>query len=174
LLLAGAFWLFLAPPKIGGRSSYVITSGISMEPSFHAGDLAITRPAARYRVGEIAAYHSTLLHVVVLHRIIAIHGDRYVFKGDNNNFIDPTRPTRSQLIGALWVHIPHGGVALHWLHSPITAAVLCGLVALLLVGTGETKRRRSRRGKRGHGSARLRASPMTSPGRGAPVGVSVR
>ncbi|HEY1569133.1 MAG TPA: signal peptidase I [Solirubrobacteraceae bacterium] len=171
MLLAGAFWLFLAPPKIGGRSSYVITSGISMEPSFHAGDLAIIRPAARYRVGEIAAYHSTLLHVVVLHRIIAIHGDRYVFKGDNNHFIDPTHPTRSQLIGALWVHIPHGGVALHWLHSPITAAVLCGLVALLLVGTGETKRRRSRRGKRGHGSDRLRASPMTSLGRGAPVGV---
>jgi signal peptidase I len=174
LLLAGAFWLFLAPPKIGGRSDYVITSGISMEPSFHAGDLAIVRPAAHYRVGEIAAYHSTLLHVVVLHRIIAIHGGRYLFKGDNNHFIDPTRPTRSQLIGALWVHIPHGGVALHWVHSPITAAVLCGFVALLLVGAGETKRRRSRRGTRGHGSARQGGTRVTSPPRGAALGVSVR
>ena len=114
VLFAGAFWLFLAPPKIGGRTTYVVTSGNSMEPSFHTGDLALLRPIAHYRVGEIVAYHSTLLHVVVLHRIIAIHGGRYVFKGDHNNFIDPTRPTRSELIGALWVHIPRGGVVFHW------------------------------------------------------------
>jgi signal peptidase I len=174
LLFAGVFWLFLAPPKIGGQTRYVITSGTSMEPSFHTGDLAIVRPAGHYRVGEIVAYHSTLLHVTVLHRIIAIHGDRYVFKGDNNHFVDPTHPTHSELLGALWVHVPHGGVVLRLLHSPITAAVLCGLAALLLVGTGETKRRRSRRGKHGHGSARQGASPVTSPDRGAPWGISVR
>ena len=174
LLLAGAFWLFLAPPKIGGRTSYVITSGISMEPHFHTGDLAIVRPAEHYRVGDVVAYHSSLLHVVVLHRIIAIHGGHYVFKGDNNNFVDPTHPTRSELIGALWVHIPHGAVVFRWLHSPVTAAVLCGLVALLLIGTGETKRRRSRRRSHGHASARQGVPPVTSPARGAPVGVSVR
>jgi signal peptidase I len=174
LLLAGAFWLFLAPPKIGGRSSYVITSGVSMEPHFHTGDLAVVRPADHYRVGDVVAYHSSLLHVVVLHRIIAIHGGHYVFKGDNNNFVDPTHPARSQLVGALWVHIPHGGVVMHWLHSPVTAAMLCGLVALLLIGTGETKRRRSRRGNRGHASARQGVSPVTPPERSAPVGVSVR
>lgn len=174
LLTAGAFWLFLAPPKIGGQATYVVTSGISMEPSFHTGDLAIVRPAAHYRVGEVVAYHSSLLHVTVLHRIIAIREGRYFFKGDNNNFVDPTHPTRSALVGALWVHVPHGGVVLHWLHSPVTAAVLCGFVALLLFGTGETKRRRSRRGTRGHGSARQGRSPVTSPGHGAALGVSVR
>ncbi len=174
LLLAGAFWLFLAPPKIGGRSTYVVTSGISMEPSFHTGDLAIVRPAGHYPVGEVVAYHSSLLHVVVLHRIIGIQDGHYVFKGDHNHFTDPTRPTRSALIGALWVHIPNGGVVIRALHSPITAAVLCGLVALLLVGTGETKRRRSRRGNRGNGSSRQGASPVTLSDRGAALGISVR
>jgi signal peptidase I len=174
LLAAGAFWLFLAPPKIGGRATYVVTSGISMEPSFHSGDLAIVRPADHYRVGEIVAYHSSLLHVVVLHRIIAIHGNSYVFKGDNNHFIDPTHPTRSQLVGALWVHIPHGGVVFNALHSPITAAVLCGFVALLIVGTGESKRRRRRRGSRGSGSPRQGAAPVTSSDRHVPLGISVR
>ena len=174
LLLAGAFWLFLAPTKIGGRSTYVITSGTSMEPTFHTGDLAVVRPVDHYRVGEIVAYHSTLLHVVVLHRIIAIHGGRYVFKGDHNNFVDPTRPTRVQLVGALWVHIPHGGVMFRALHAPVTAAVLCGFVALLLLGTGETKRRRDRRGNRGNRSARQGAAPVTSADRGAPLGISVR
>jgi signal peptidase I len=174
LLLAGAFWLFLAPPKIGGRTTYVITSGISMEPSFHSGDLAIVRPADDYRVGDIVAYHSSLLHVVVLHRIIAIHGGRYVFKGDHNHFIDPTRPTRSQLVGTLWLHIPRGGVVFSALHSPITAAALCAFVALLLVGTGETKRRRSRRRNRGHGTVRKGSGPVTPRDRGLPLGVSVR
>jgi signal peptidase I len=174
LLVAGAFWLFLAPPKIGGRTTYVITSGISMEPSFHTGDLAIVRPADHYRVGDVVAYHSSLLHVVVLHRIIAIQDNRYVFKGDHNNFIDPTRPTRSALIGALWVHIPHGGSVFAVLHSPVTAGVLCGLAALLLLGTGETKRRRRRRGNRGNGSARQGAALVTSPERGVSLGVSVR
>jgi len=174
LLAAGAFWLFLAPPKIGGRSTYVITSGISMEPSFHTGDLAIVRPVEHYHVGEIVAYHSSLLHVVVLHRIIAIHGGHYTFKGDHNHFIDPTHPTRSDLIGALWVHIAHGGTVFRTLHSPVLGGVLCGFIALLLVGTGETKRRRRRRGNRGNASARKGPSLVTSPDRGAPLGMSVR
>jgi signal peptidase I len=174
LLLAGAFWLWLAPPKIGGRSTYVITSGISMEPSFRTGDLAIVRPASHYRVGEVVAYHSTLLHVMVLHRIIAVHGGRYTFKGDHNHFIDPTHPTRTELVGALWIHVPGGGAIFSWLHSPVVAAVLCGFVALLFVGTGETKRRRRRRGNRGHGPARQGALPMTPLAPGASLGVSLR
>ncbi len=145
-----------------------------MEPSFHTGDLAIVRPRSHYRVGEVVAYHSTLLHVVVLHRIIAVHGGHYTFKGDNNHFIDPTHPTRAQLVGALWIHVPRGGVIFSWLHSPVTAGVLCAFVALLFVGTGETKRRRRRRGNRGHGPARRGAPTMTPPARSASLGVSLR
>ncbi|HEY6523375.1 MAG TPA: signal peptidase I [Solirubrobacteraceae bacterium] len=174
LLFAIVGWVYLAPPQLGGSTNYVITHGTSMEPTFHAGDLGLVRPADHYRVGEIVAYHSTLLRVVVLHRIIAIDGGHYVFKGDNNNFVDPTRPTRSELLGALWIHVPNGGAILRWLHSPVTAAVLCGFVALLLVGTGETKRRRKRRGNRGNGSALQGPSAVTSSDRGAPLGVSVR
>ena len=32
-----------------------------------------------------------------------------MFKGDNNNFLDPTHPGRSELVGKLWVRVPHGG-----------------------------------------------------------------
>ena len=64
----------------------------------------MVRPADDYKVGDIVAYRSTMLHVVVLHRIIAIKGDRYVFKGDNNDFVDPdaARPRRCgrQAVGA--------------------------------------------------------------------------
>src|SRR6478609_8281706 len=101
-----------------------------MEPRFHTGDLAIVRPAATYRVGEIVAYHSTLLHLTVLHRIIGRHGNRYVFKGDNNSFIDPGYPTRAELLGKLWIHVRHGGVVLRRLHTPWFAAVLCAVLGI--------------------------------------------
>jgi len=104
-----------------------------MEPSFKTGDLAIVKPAGQYRVGDIVAYHSSLLHIVVLHRIHAIHDGRYTFKGDNNSFLDPVHPTRSALIGKLWLHFPHGGVFLTALHTPITAGVLIGVAGLLLL-----------------------------------------
>jgi len=166
VLFAIAGWLYFAPSQIGGSTTYVITSGVSMEPRFHSGDLALVRPASQYRVGDIVAYRSSLLHVTVLHRILAIHGGRYVFKGDNNNFIDPVRATRSELIGALWLHIPHGGVVLKLVHTPLVAALLIGVVGVLcLIGAQETRRRRRRRrgGASGGTAARLPTVSVSGP-----------
>ena len=53
VVLAVAAWLMLAPTQIGGETGYVTTSGISMAPRFHSGDLAIVRPKAQYRVGDV-------------------------------------------------------------------------------------------------------------------------
>lgn len=152
VLVALAWWYF-APTKIGGSTRYVATSGTSMEPMFHTGDLAIVRPADHYRVGDVVAYWNTLLHTVALHRIIAIHGDRYTFKGDNNKFIDPVRPTHSQLLGKLWIHVPRGGMWITLLHSPAVAGVVCALLGVFLVfGFREERRRRKRRRNGAHGS----------------------
>ena len=134
-----------------------------MEPRFHTGDLAIVRPAANYRVGEIVAYWSTLLHTVVLHRIIARDGNSYVFKGDNNHFIDPVRPTRSELLGKLWMHVPHLGRVLQMLHTRVAAALLCAVVGLLtLFGVKETGRRRRRRRKGADGIGSLGKIPIVN------------
>ncbi len=85
-------WIQLAPHQLGGRSDYVVTSGISMEPRFHTGDLAIVREQSSYHVGEIVAYHSTMLHTTILHRIVKIQDGHYSFKGDNNGYVDPEQP----------------------------------------------------------------------------------
>lgn len=162
LTFVGAAWLLFAPPLIGGRTTYVVTHGVSMEPTFHSGDLALVRPASSYKVGEVVAYHSSLLHIVVLHRIIAIHNGRYTFKGDNNSFVDPVHPTRAQLVGALWMHVPGGGRILGYLHSPVMMTVLVGtLGALLLWGVGETRGRRDRRKRRTAGRGRQGAGTMS-------------
>jgi len=146
VLLAAAAWLVLAPTSIGGTTDYVTTNGDSMAPRFQTGDLALIRPANHYRVGDVVAYRSALLDAVVLHRLVDRDGDRYVFKGDNNDFLDPTRPDRSELIGRLWLRVPRGGTVLAWLQTPVIAATLTGGAALLLLlGTGSQRRRDRRR-----------------------------
>ena len=146
VVLAVAAWLLLAPTQIGGETSYVRTSGISMQPRFHTGDLAVVRPAQSYKVGDIVAYRSKVLHLVVLHRIIAVKGDGYVTRGDNNDFVDPDHPSRADVLGKLSVRVPHGGWVLALLHTPFMAALFAGVMALLLfVGAKHQRRRRDRR-----------------------------
>jgi len=162
VIVAGLAWFYFGPTTIGGSTRYVVTSGVSMEPRFHTGDLAIVRPVSNYRVGDIVAYWSTLLHTVVLHRIIARDGNRYVFKGDNNHFIDPIRPTRSELLGKLWLHVPHLGRVLDMLHTKVAAGLLCVVVGLLtLFGVKDDRRRRRRRRKGATGSG-LRGIPIVN------------
>jgi signal peptidase I len=157
LLLLAIAWLIAGPAQLGGATTYVTTHGISMQPRLHTGDLALVRPAAQYRVGDIVAYRSSVLRRVVLHRIIGRDGDRYVFKGDNNSFVDPVHPHRDEIIGRLWVRVPRGGAMLSWLRIPAIAALLCGGIGLVALWPVRRRRRRGR--GRGKADARPRGAP---------------
>jgi signal peptidase I len=146
VIALACLWYCFAPVALGGSTTYVVTDGISMQPRFHAGDLVLVRGQSDYRVGQIVAYNSDVFHTVVLHRIIARDGSRYVFKGDNNNFVDFEHPAQSQLIGALWMHIPGAGARLKSVRSPALIALLFTAATLLLAG-GVFVRRRRRRGR---------------------------
>jgi signal peptidase I len=141
----GAGWFFLAPPSIGGQTSYVVTDGISMHPRIHTGDLALVRPAGTYHVGDIAAYRSPSLHLTVLHRIVAISRDGgFRFKGDNNSWIDPGDISRDRIIGKMWVLAPGVGGWLRELRSPGLMTGMAVVAVLLLCGGGAQVRRRRR------------------------------
>jgi signal peptidase I len=145
LIVLACVWFLFAPVALGGSTSYVVTDGVSMEPRFHSGDLALVRGQSSYRVGQIVAYHSNAFHTVVLHRIVGRAGARYVFKGDNNNFLDFEHPARGQLIGALWIHIPGAGSTLESLRSPALVGALVAFGTLLFAGAAFARRRRRRR-----------------------------
>jgi len=143
-LAAAAFvaaWWYVAPPELGGSTSFVTVDGTSMLPALKRSDLVALRPADTYRVGDIVGYRSLFIHRVVLHRIIAIHGGHYVFKGDNNSFVDPDRPTRAQLVGRLWIHVSSAGQLVQQLHRPPVAGALA-VVLVLLAGIGGSPKRR--------------------------------
>jgi signal peptidase I len=168
LVILGTAWFYLAPTQLGGSATYVVTHGISMEPRFHTGDLAIVRSRSSYHVGEVVAYHNHQLHTIVLHRIIGREGDKYLFKGDNNDFVDPERPVASQLIGSLWIHIPGAGVRLQSIRSPAVMGGLIFVGMLLLFGGAFTQRRRERHRQRRAGGS-IDSSPRLPQRPGGPV-----
>ena len=127
--------------KVTDRVFYVITNGVSMEPLYHAGDLIIVTKQDSYRKGDIVAYH--VKDVTVLHRIIG--GDAaggFDIKGDNNQSVDLSRPTSSEILGSAAVHIPQGGV---WLRRAFSMPVLAAVSFSLLFATGKTVHRRRRK-----------------------------
>ncbi|MFI5004477.1 MAG: signal peptidase I [Solirubrobacterales bacterium] len=164
MIVLGSLCFWFAPSQFGGLTTYVVTHGTSMEPRFHTGDLALVRSQSSYRVGEIVAYDNRMLHTVVLHRIIGRHGSRYVFKGDNNNFVDPEHPKASQLVGALWLHIPGVGARLQSIRSPLLVGVLIAVGLLILTGSVYARRSRlRRRERRAEGGAHPPAAHLPRP-----------
>jgi signal peptidase I len=147
-------WVFFAPTKLGGTTTYSITDGISMNPLLYKGDFAVIHSQSNYHVGDVVLYQSQVLHKPVLHRIILIQNGNYFFKGDNNDFVDPGYATRSELIGKLWFHIPHVGAVLGWFGVPAHASLLAAIAAMGVVLTGAKTSKGGRR-RRGRSPPRL-------------------
>lgn len=127
--------------RLTGTVRYMVTDGVSMTPLYHSGDLVVVRPAARYQVGQIVAYRSQLLHSTVLHRLVAVSGGQYTFKGDHNTWLDPEHPTSGQLVGRAWLHIPHGGVLLALHGAPLLVVAAIAFAALTLLKPQRPARR---------------------------------
>jgi signal peptidase I len=161
-------WVFFAPPKLGGSTTYAVTSGISMQPLLHKNDLAFVRAQSSYHVGDVVLYNSQVVNRPVLHRIVLIQNGDYFFKGDNNDFVDPGYATRSELVGALWFRVVGVGSVLTWFGKPVHAAGLAGLATMIIVVTGATTtkgRRRRRKGPKTMASAQRPLNPTSAPTR---------
>ena len=158
-------WFFLAPPQLGGSTSYVVVTGNSMEPLLYADDLVLVRDGAFYEVGDVAAYQSEELDQLVLHRIVESEEGSFVFQGDNNDFLDPERPGDDELEGSLWVTVPKAGAAIRFMQGPIGMAIAAVLV-LALLGVFSVKRSRKRSGR--HSVKRRREAESAPVARSTP------
>src|SRR6266508_6307538 len=150
LILLGAAWVAFAPIQFGGQAAYVIVNGNSMEPLYHRGDLVIIRAQPDYQVGDIVTYRHPQIGPVI-HRIIGRDVERFVFKGDHNNFIDPYRPIRSELIGKAWIFVPSVGNVIEQLRKPLSMAILAAVAGVLIMAPmiiGANQRAPRKRGRR--------------------------
>ena len=131
MVLAGVV-ILVAAAFATGRVGYVVTHGVSMQPTYHAGELVVIEPAGSYHIGDIVAYHGGPNGTTeILHRIIGGNANGFVIKGDNNQSTDLTHPRADQIIGKAVAHIPQiGGL----ISSPIThALVLLALLGLIII-----------------------------------------
>ena len=161
----------LWPAQLGGRTSFLSTIGTSMHPRIHEGDFALIRSGPPYRVGEVVAYRNAELRQIALHRIVDRDGERFVLKGDNNDFLDAYQPAEPELIGRLWVLLPNVGSWLDWLRRPRDAALATALLSMV-IGTGVRQKRKQMRRRRSgepvRGAGIARRGPR-SPARPAPT-----
>jgi signal peptidase I len=111
----------------------MIVNGISMEPDFHLGDLTIIRKASDYQIGDVVTYQDSRMQAYVIHRIIGFEQNRFILKGDNNSWVDAYYPTRDEIIGKLWIHIPQLGNFFKWLRTPFHMALTMVLLGGFLM-----------------------------------------
>ncbi len=131
LAILGFFFTLAAPTRFGGRASYVIVTGNSMEPFLHRGDLAILRQTGDYDIGDVVTYHHPRLGRVI-HRIVDRSGDNFVLQGDNNGWIDSYQPVVADIAGELLLHIPRAGSVVWGFRTPVGAALLAGVIGVML------------------------------------------
>ena len=141
LLLAtfGAGIWFLTPSNVGGSTNYLVTVGTSMLPTHEPDALVVTRTQDEYAVGDVIAFHRDGVGDIVMHRIVAIEEDRFVTRGDNNAFDDAYRPALSDVVGKAWIHVPEGASAMSRLTSPLSMAVVLGVLAMFAVSVAHQR-----------------------------------
>src|SRR5665213_221460 len=173
LVVVGLFWFNFAPTRLGGDSIYVVTAGISMEPRFHAGDVAILRPASSYEVGEIVGYKSPRIGIV-MHRIIGEKKGHFLMKGDNNNFVDEYHPAPSDVVGKLWLHVPKVGRIISSQRDRestvfLAAAAMGGIIGVPAERERRRRRKKTRRGETSTSGAKAFRPPSHHRRGGGPV-----
>ena len=134
-MLAGAALLW--PQALGGRVSYVMVSGESMEPRLRDGDLVLVRVAAHYEVGDAVAYEIPAgdpgAGSRVIHRIVGGNERAgFVTRGDNRGGEDLWRPVDGDVIGEQWVRVPGAAGLLAKARSPLPLAFLAALATVVM------------------------------------------
>jgi signal peptidase I len=147
LVSMASLWAIFAPEPFGGQASYVMIAGASMEPGMHAGDLAIVREVRVYQVGDVVTYRHPVAGPII-HRIIDRVGDRYIFKGDNNDWVDSYRPRQDEFIGKLWIHLPNMAQVLQKVRSPLWRTFLSLLIAVGIFSSFAREKEKERPGSR--------------------------
>ena len=147
LLGSIAIWVIVAidawylwPTQLGGSTSMVIVSGVSMEPTYFDGDLVIARKIEP-TVGDVIVYAPEGLGgAQIVHRIIGGNAtDGWQLEGDNNDFVDPFTPKGDEVKGVVLVHYSNFGRVTALLLNPIVwSLVLLAAIVLMVWYSGDT------------------------------------
>ncbi|MDQ1246979.1 MAG: signal peptidase [Actinomycetota bacterium] len=128
------------PQAFGGRASWTVVSGTSMEPRLHTGDLVLAWDTGAWDVGDTVVYGTVSndgrMSANTIHRIVG--GDPssgWELRGDNKTEADPGTIADSRVVGEEVLAIPRAGMLLMGVRQPLVlAALLAGALALIIAG----------------------------------------
>jgi signal peptidase I len=128
VLLAVAVW----PQQYAGVTTVTVVSGQSMEPTYHSGDLLLTRRHA-YGPGDVVVYEVPADQPGAghrgVHRLVGGDGTTgWRTQGDNNDAPDVWTPRDPDIIGGVVLHVPKLGLLIMQLRSPLTWAAVGAVV----------------------------------------------
>ena len=165
---------FIVPQLFGIVPDVVMSA--SMSPQVPAGSVAYIDEnvgADEMKVGDMAVYRPSE-GKQVLHRIVAIDGDSFTFKGDANNEPDSSSVDASQIVGRYMFHVPEIGRAYVFFDDNRVVTIVAIVVLNLLVYALSERRRKREEAERAaaQGSmhdeiAAIVASIMQESGAGA-------
>lgn len=163
LLLLVIWSVGFRPVTLGGSTAYSMVSGTSMDGTYSAGDLVITRERQHYKVGDIVVFRvpkeqdRALAGSLVVHRIVggdAAHG--FIMKGDNRTTVDVWKPHATDIVGRVWIRVPHAYTTLRLMRSPIAIALFLAFTLTSAFNKWLPPEVRSARPRRSHWKPRLR------------------
>lgn len=117
-----------ALPMPFGFGMTVVLSG-SMEPELSVDDLLIVTPSDTYEVGDVVVYQTQ--RTAVVHRIVAINGDKIITRGDANN-TDDDPIAKENIKGKVIFAIPFIGLIVNLIKTPFGTILLLGAAVWLL------------------------------------------
>lgn len=117
-----------AMPMPFGYGMAVVLSG-SMEPVLNVNDLVFVQEQEKYQVGDIIVYQSG--GELIIHRIVELHGDTLLTRGDANKGSDPPIDI-SSVKGKMAASIPVIGALVRALKTPAGAVVVLAAAIVLM------------------------------------------
>jgi len=143
LVFLGVWFLLFRPAFLGGPTSYVIVSGNSMEPTIYTGYLALVLKQGSYSVGDVVAFRVAGGETrgsrvpegggIIIHRIIGGNdAEGYRMQGDNNDWVDPWRPTGDEIVGKAIGFVPRLGGLFNYLQDPLRLALAVGAFSIYI------------------------------------------
>lgn len=134
MLVAVALLLVAWPAWLGGPFGLTVVSGISMEPTYHTGDVVLTvKSYSGYEIGDVIVYTVEIegTRGSVIHRVTGVNPDgTYRTQGDNKKFADPWPVQPDMIRGRVLALIPQGLKALSVLRSPMAWIPLFGILVV--------------------------------------------
>ncbi|MGV8967116.1 MAG: signal peptidase I [Cellulomonas sp.] len=129
------------PASLGGCVTLTIVAGGSMEPTYQNGDLVVAR-CGEPAVGDVIVYQpGDNAGTRVIHRIVGgSDAVGWQMRGDNNQVVDPWRPSGSEVLGVADARVPGVGRLAMLLLSPILWISLIVFAAGMLLWPSANRR----------------------------------